>query len=753
MAADIDVNSFQNWEEVFAYPIPVVRKIDQQLHNELDTNKERLRTLVGQVTSYRDLLGTAERIMEMDTQMRAVESVLVDTGRKCNVQAIHKLERNYDGWIEGVNAKERQEFAQLSQLAILQASPRILSRLLREDSSTLLAAKVLVIARLAHKALSVSPDTLPLADILRDQLARLRRKLLRRIDQLFANLDVPASSLIGAMCAFSLATSSSAKDVLRHFHGARLEAIKTVFETDTSVRDENVVVLGLKLYTRTLQDTPSLSPARLSAALSRLKTHPLLSDPQIQSLADLNLPLHGKWLGSDLRNFTPWVRHDDLTTSEAAGQLKAWAKEAITAILSGLGSKLDRVNDFPALVSIRTQILEQWFSGRSQASRSSIPTLDALPDLRKAINARLTALADQRASELELVSDAIASTLAQWKPGVSDQVASLWDDDLMTMDISDGATTFKATIQDRMVGRNSTLQSVLDQWQSWSTSIASATAAVKSMRAIHWDEDSDSDSEDSSSDSDQSTTPKHDTKSDILTKTDPFLLTTALTTSLTTTFNLFSKSLSSLPADPITPSKILFLLRLHTHLTHLLSTSPLPGLPSTLSAPSQLYTALASTPILTTPLETYEAALRVQIKEKRVRARALWEGKPELPVLPSVGLYRFLGELVEAMGSFGGDIWGGRAVGALRERVRERLGGVLQEGEEGEESSNGEGDEEREEWKVQVLFDGLLLERVFGDGMDLGRLKGVVGEKEGEGLEKSVWEYWGRTRLLFGLLA
>lgn len=42
-----DPRSFQTWEDAFQYPIPVVRKLEQQLRNNADENREKLRSLVG----------------------------------------------------------------------------------------------------------------------------------------------------------------------------------------------------------------------------------------------------------------------------------------------------------------------------------------------------------------------------------------------------------------------------------------------------------------------------------------------------------------------------------------------------------------------------------------------------------------------------------------------------------------------------------------------------------------------------------
>jgi hypothetical protein len=45
----VDPLSFEDWEDAFSHPVPVVRKFEQQLRRHADENREKLRTLVGYV--------------------------------------------------------------------------------------------------------------------------------------------------------------------------------------------------------------------------------------------------------------------------------------------------------------------------------------------------------------------------------------------------------------------------------------------------------------------------------------------------------------------------------------------------------------------------------------------------------------------------------------------------------------------------------------------------------------------------------
>ncbi|MCJ1473005.1 hypothetical protein MMC13_001654, partial [Lambiella insularis] len=83
-----DPRTFKSWEDAFEYAVPAVRRMEKQLRSDIASNRERLRTLVG--ASYRDLLGTAESIIQMDEHVGIAETHLSDLSIKCNTRALEK---------------------------------------------------------------------------------------------------------------------------------------------------------------------------------------------------------------------------------------------------------------------------------------------------------------------------------------------------------------------------------------------------------------------------------------------------------------------------------------------------------------------------------------------------------------------------------------------------------------------------------------------------------------------------------------
>lgn len=44
-----DPQSLKSWHDAFQYPIPTVRRVEQELRRDIASNKEKLRALVGLV--------------------------------------------------------------------------------------------------------------------------------------------------------------------------------------------------------------------------------------------------------------------------------------------------------------------------------------------------------------------------------------------------------------------------------------------------------------------------------------------------------------------------------------------------------------------------------------------------------------------------------------------------------------------------------------------------------------------------------
>ncbi|CAD6448444.1 97b5cd40-78b5-441f-8fbe-a7ad2864f7d1 [Sclerotinia trifoliorum] len=615
--------------EAFKHPLPQIRQFHRDLTTELDEKNARLRTLVG--GSYRQLLGTAEQILQMRKDIREVEEKLG----------------------KGVCGGGKEEEGGLTK------------RLLRAVEKTLVSTK--------------------------DGEDR--------------------EDLVQALCAYSLATSSGAKDVLRHF---------------------------------------------LNRSIGCAENETLLKDESIRDLEGLRLDVCERWFGDEILYFTPYVRHDDLEGSLAVDTLRGWAKKASEVLLEGFTKTLQGGLDFKVVVELRTKILEVWIRDGGKA-RGFDPSI--LRDgLRGVVNKRLVELLETRVGKLHLVGTEIESTLATWDKGITDHHASLWDEDMMATELSNGGNIFKQDIIARTFGRNDTVSRVVNSFQTWRHLIEEIGTVIDELKKQRWDDDLEDIEDDESLDSRQN----------LLSKEDPQMLQGHLDSSLEKAFQELHTKITTFVEqykDSEHSGKIsMYILRILRDIR-----AELPSNPSL---------------------------------QKFVAGRALWEGTPELPVQPSPATFKFLRGLSTSMADAGADLWSPVAIKTLKvhldSQVKEKWSKVLQEktasneitassidtsdaqnSAETEESEkevhskvDGELDEEKQKDLLkQYLFDIFVLQQALasqskqsGDmekgitGMKLKDLSEEIEVKiklemqERKRVGSAAKEYWKRTGLLFGFL-
>ena len=518
----------------------------------------------------------------------------------------------------------------------------------------LLAAKVLVITRLLHTKLSQRPNPPPYLDNLRNRLASLRRRLLGRIDRLFKSLELSRDVLVEAMCAFSLATSSSPKDVTRHYHHIRLEAISENMGQGGDEHDS--MLLALKVYVKTLKDTQAVIPVKLAHALEGLKSVSLFKSQDVYSLIELDLDVHERWIDDDIRTFTPYIRHDDLSKAEAERSLRQWAKTAFGSFLAGLRNRIQDVEDPGRLIDLRRQVFELWLSNHQHST--GVDSAETLDGLRDVFNLQSTQLIRIRTSKLGQVSFAVKNVLRDWQPSVSDLTPLLWDSSMTSMEFENGGKPFRERLATRLAGKNDVLNRVSLEYLSYLESIEDLEEMVKKLREARWaDEVDDVDDEDD----------LLDNKQVLLSEDDPRLLQEELNTALHGAYTELQETLYKLPDQFETTyngQQAAFLIRVWRELRHHLPKSYQNAKLGKSSIPSLQHTVADE--VLRVPLERCSTRIAKMSQAKLLRARPLWEGSPELPVSPSAWTYRFLLDLASSMNAYSSDLWSPQAVDALK---------------------------------------------------------------------------------------
>ncbi|THV51398.1 hypothetical protein BGAL_0112g00190 [Botrytis galanthina] len=780
--------------EAFKYPLPQIRQFHRDLTTELDEKNARLRTLVG--GSYRQLLGTAEQILQMRQDISGVEEKLGKVGEGCGRNVLVGMVGGL-GKLQGEtkNGKKGEEMRVVAKMKVLEMCGIVVGKLLRRQGridgdrgrgkGLVVAAKVLVLSRLLAKSLENTGDK-QFVEEAKKKRSVLTKRLLRAVERTLVSIKdaEDRDDLVQALCAYSLATSSGAKDVLRHFLNVRGEAMALAFDDEEGSNKQSPGVLrALETYTRTLLDVQALVPRRLSEALAALKTKPLLKDDSIRELEGLRLDVCERWFGDEILYFTPYVRHDDLEGSSAVETLKGWAKKASEVLLEGFSKTLQGGLDFKVVVELRTKILEVWIrdGGKAKGFDPSI----LLDGLRDVINKRLVELLETRVNKLHLVGTEIESTLATWQEGITDLHPSLWDEDMMATELSNGGNIFKQDILARTFGRNDAVSRVVSSFHTWRHLIEEIGTYIDQLTKQRWDDDLEDMEDDESLESRQN----------LLSKEDPQMLQDHLNSSLEKSFQELHTKITSLVdqhKDNKSIGKIsVYILRILRDIR-----AELPSIPALqkfgISLVSSLHENLAGM-VSEEPVLNFAKSL----KKKKVAGRALWEGTPELPVQPSPATFKFLRGLSTAMADAGADLWSPVAVKVLKAYLDSQVGDqwstALKEREEAA-AGNGtthspteapetdaeekEGDapaptpapvvevdeEKQKDLLKQSLFDIFVLQQALASQSDdkENKLKNLADEVEAkldlEGREKKrvvngAAEYWKRCSLLYGLLA
>ncbi|KAB8416327.1 hypothetical protein FH972_024847 [Carpinus fangiana] len=665
-----DPRTFTAWTEAFTYPIPTTRQLERRLRTDATAASTKLRDLVG--ASYRDLLDTANAIVDIHGQTEDVERLLRKVGGRLDVRGIERGGRNIREWRNrGGDAADRKERLKRSAMAgVLRGAvtyvEAVVTGEIGADGNTLTAAKVLVVGRLVGKALSARQEDADkkTVEVWGRRLGNARLKLLRLLDRRLQrprgaddNIDPESiTALVRDLSAFALATSSTPSEVLRHFHHVRLEAIR---DQRLGPKSKSSLVRRLRLYFRTLKESKATFVDLMAASLKTLAAGTLLQDPCVKGLEQLGLDINAHWIDEDVRNFTPWTRHEELSKAKADELQKAWSAEALVALSETITVDLEGLDNIQTVVDGRKAFLQTWLTGRQYVRH--LDERPALDRLRSPFRARIIALLSNRFADLE---SAVHDPLAQL---LSDETSiekppSLWSADITSHDVGQGAVSFKARIVTARRGHSPSITTMLVRFDAAAESIAQAQILVKQMRDTKWDDDYD----DASSDEDENSKDasiSHDT----LSNADPQAIQTALAHSTTTAYAKLDAFLQEQTGTSENLTKIncnapnapgVLVLRVLNELRarapqgdHFLNTQ------QHLQAKLAQHVSTQTAPVLASALRrTYVSNHK---GDAGFSLTMLWDNSdPSLPVQPSPAAIRVLKHAVQIMGDLGPDLWG-----------------------------------------------------------------------------------------------
>ncbi|KND92330.1 Conserved oligomeric Golgi complex subunit 1 [Tolypocladium ophioglossoides CBS 100239] len=797
MASTPDSSTLTSSAQIFSanHTLPQIRLIHKSLHVQVEEKSNRLRTQVG--SSYRELLGTSDTIVQMRGDNDRVQDLLGKVGGRCGRTIVASKTTGLEKF---VMRERNMDAGEAARLRLLDSCGLMVGRILRGQGGLdvgvkrgdrlVLATKVWVLSRLLIKSFEEeAPDESAKhhVETARKTQGTLRRRLLSGVKKVLEKADekIERGDVLKALCAYSLVTSSGAWDVLRHFLSVRGEAMALAFDLEAGERATTTedVVRSLKLYTQTLLDVQALVPAKLSPALPGLKSSPLLADPSLKRLEGLRLDVYERWCSEEIQYFTPFIRHDDLDGKRARDILTGWAKKGGEVLLKGLHETLEHMADFKSIMELRTQVLQLWIRDGGRAR--GFDPLEMQDDLRNAINARMLAVLETKVTKLRLVGSEVRATLEGWQEGVTDKHPGLWDEDGYDTMLSKGAAPFVREVVSRLYGRSDAVSRAVHSYSSWFLVIDDVKDVVERLRKQRWDNDYDEIEDEETIEARQQA----------LSKDDPRKLRERLDTTLDKSFSELEEQLGNLWEEkaegPTNGAIAMYLIRILRDIR-----SQLPERSAIedfgLAIVPGLHNRVA-VHVATPAMDDFAATA---LSDRKVPGKPLWEGDPPLPNQPSPGIFRFLQNLSLSMTDAGVDLWTAAAVEVVKKHLCEQLGETwrtelfdLSAQETTNEDKDGEktsGDDKGpgkgptvEEGKqgalptakqirdlcVQWLFDASFLQCCVGNisGTPSGVLKsledeiykhtGLDDQTSRQRISKASQDYWQRTSLLFGLLA
>ncbi|KAF6845482.1 sphingolipid c9-methyltransferase [Colletotrichum musicola] len=675
-----DLSTLTSSAQIFSsnYTLPQIRALHKTLHVEIDEKAGRLRTQVG--SSYRDLLGTADTIVQMRKDNDSVQGVLGRMGARCGRGVVGSKVSGLSGFEAAVRESSTGggDVGVAARTRLLEACGLVVGRVLKGSGAgsqdlgrgdrVVLASKVLVLSRLLIKSLgedkNVDSSTGHAVEAAKKSLGVLRRRLLRNIEGLLERTgdSVKQQDVLKALCAYSLTTSSGARDVINHFLRVRGAAMAMAFEVEDNQRQRSTadVLKSMNLYTKTLLDVQALVPHKLSDALSGLKKSSLLADPSLKKLEGLRLDIYERWCGDDIQFFTPFIRHDDLDGPQARDMLSSWADKGGEVLVGGLRKTMERVTEFKAITELRTSVLQLWI--REGGKARGFDPAEMLDELRAAINGHMLHVLEAKVNKLHLVGSEVQATLESWQEGVTDRSVDLWNVRSFDIDLINGADHFLQELVARLHGRNDAVSKAVSGFQSWRHIVDEVGEVVEQLRRQRWDNDIDEIEDEETIDARQQ----------LLSRDDPRALHEKLDASLAKAFADLDEKLTSLwrpRADAPNGGKVaMYLLRILRDVRQ--------GLPKLeavkgfgLKVVPSLHERLALA-VAEKPLETFVGQ---GLAQDDVVGRPLWEGSPELPTQPSPWAFRFLRDISKEMGDAGMDLWSAVAVRVIKKHLRKQL--------------------------------------------------------------------------------
>ena len=452
----------QTWQQAFEqHPISTTRTIEKQLRVNAANNREKLRILVG--GNYRELLSTAEQIVALDGRLKTTESHISGIGQQCKPPP------------QQTRTNPRETHRQiLAKLRLLQRCIAAAHSALGNDNF-LQSAQMIVIARLLVKSLTDDEEFLKPLSALRNEVASLRRRLLRRVDVSLTNPRSTPTTVTNASCAYCLLTSAAFQDVFRHIARLRLERLRKHMEQPLLMNQH--ANEGLRYYIKTMKLLGGLTRRSMIDALADLQRRPILADPTIIGIELLDLKGIGAPIPEEVRGFIPYFKRTPFSAAEVREALLTWSSDAAPVFAKGLEQllldKLELVHVLDLRKTLFAILLPIYFSLPGSSAMSLV--------LHRVFSERIDSLTKVHVDQLQGYYNQLLSSVSP-----DNSSPSLWQEDSAMMPLNNGAANFLGQVHLRRGGISRPLDMTTRSINMWLISTKRILDAFQELPKIRW---------------------------------------------------------------------------------------------------------------------------------------------------------------------------------------------------------------------------------------------------------------------------
>lgn len=456
MSAASIPSSWQNALE--NHSISSVKALEKQLRASALRDKEKLRDLVG--SNYRELLATAEQIVELDVHTRDAEAKISSLSQACKPPSYQDNREILTSRTEAAG-----------QLKLLEQSLRCASSAVNRRA-VLQASKIFVIARLLLKHVEDKHGFTKAIRWLQAKLKTIRQQLTHQIDGLLLKPSTPLSILVQCISANCLLTSTSSTDAVRYFRTLRLKRLAEVADHANKTSDLRQSCYYL---TTSITAIKALSGRVVIDLLNEMQQRPILESSELLEVEALQLDINQSFLPPDIVSFTPYFKRVTPSKAESKSDLQQWIEEATQHVIRRIVATLADANLVKAL-KVRQEVLEILLL----SCFSTALHVTALSSIRGVLSKAIIELIGQHVRELEVFGQNL-SNLCQAK-----EYDSLWSSHFLQASTTKNTVAHLRAAQRLHLGVQGDLEKYIWNLRRWSQKIQTSKEALQSLAKIRW---------------------------------------------------------------------------------------------------------------------------------------------------------------------------------------------------------------------------------------------------------------------------